>query len=190
MNVAIMLSLLNRNSSDKTTCCQCACQSLYSWAHCCHRRRWLGILHKESFACSPWCSIHRRIDKENSEAPAKLDKCAVNCLDKAAQTISIMRMICISLHVNVTFRVPLSGFLVVWSLLKFSLLPYCYATHMLLLHEGEILLPEDRWFSTIQIRQLLKCHYLPLKRHSYASPRDEISAFLHNSIFLEKLYFC
>lgn len=79
-----------------------------------------GILHKESFVCSPWCSIHRRIDKENSEASAKLYKCAANCLDKAAETISIMRMICLSSHVNVTFLVPLSGFLVVWSLLPNS----------------------------------------------------------------------
>lgn len=159
---------LKPNSSDKTTYCQSACQSLCSWTHCSHRRsRWsCEILYqnksckstrqqtltnwrcKQWYTCVSW-SMCCQMSGWN---------CTVR--QHHADHLSIMLF-------DITIQGPLSDLWVgrcssVHQLQTCIALYCCYAAHELLLHDREIHSYEDQWcFSPIQTLQLLKCR--PLK---------------------------
>ncbi|GFT38074.1 uncharacterized protein TNCV_4103121 [Trichonephila clavipes] len=102
---------LKRDSSEKTTWCQSACQAL------CLCRRWFavrGILSKGTLARNPWCSRHQRTDEADISEPVAVDQCAANCLKEAARSFTAMRSRCRSPRADVTFRRPLPVFRVVW----------------------------------------------------------------------------
>ena len=107
---------LKRDSSEKTTWCQSACQALCSWAHCRRSHWWFalrGILHKRTLAHSPWCSRHRWIGKANISTLEAVDQHAINCLEEALQSFITMWRMCHSLRTDITFCHPLLVFQVV-----------------------------------------------------------------------------
>ncbi|GFU89929.1 uncharacterized protein TNCV_164141 [Trichonephila clavipes] len=106
---------LKRDSSEKTTWGQSACQALCSRAHC--RRRRLrfavrGILYTGTLARNSRCSRCQRID-EDIITPVAEDQRAANCLEKVVRSFIDIRSRCRSSPADVTFHRPLPIFRVV-----------------------------------------------------------------------------
>ncbi|GFX27958.1 uncharacterized protein TNCV_773431 [Trichonephila clavipes] len=107
---------LKRDSCEKTTSCQSACQAQCSRAHYRRRRRWFtvrGILYKGTLARNIRCSRRRRIEEVGISTPVAIDQPAANCLEEAVRSFTTMRSRCRSSRADVTFRHPLPGFRVV-----------------------------------------------------------------------------
>ncbi|GFX26616.1 uncharacterized protein TNCV_4536271 [Trichonephila clavipes] len=100
---------LKRDSSEKTTWCQSACQAQCSWAHCKRSRRWFavsGILYKGTLVLNPRCSRRQRIDEVDIITPVAVDQHAANCLEEAVRSFTTMRSRCRSSCADVIFRRP------------------------------------------------------------------------------------
>ncbi|GFV41954.1 uncharacterized protein TNCV_3229061 [Trichonephila clavipes] len=107
---------LKRDSSEKTTWCQSACQALCSSAifRCSHRLSAMrGILYKGILTHNPWCSRHRRINEAGISASVAVDQRAVNCPEDVIRPFTVMRSRCRSSRTDVTFLHPLPVFRVV-----------------------------------------------------------------------------
>lgn len=65
-------------------------------------------MYKGDLACSPQCSRRHRINDVGNNMPVAVVQCAANSLDEPVQSVSAMETLCISYHVDVIFRVPLS----------------------------------------------------------------------------------
>ncbi|GFX56700.1 uncharacterized protein TNCV_494481 [Trichonephila clavipes] len=90
---------LKRDSSEKTTWCQSACQALFSRVHCRRNRRWFAlkeILYKGTLARNPRCSRRRRIDEADISTPVEVQR-AANCLEEAVRSFTAMQSRCRSL---------------------------------------------------------------------------------------------
>ena len=85
---------LKRDSSENTTYCQSARQSLRWFAHCSQRRRWFsvrGILQKGVLAHSPRCSRRLQIDEAHNETPVAINHCAANRLEEVVGSVHMTR---------------------------------------------------------------------------------------------------
>ncbi|GFV72527.1 uncharacterized protein TNCV_2763911 [Trichonephila clavipes] len=72
---------LKRESSERATWCQSACQALCSWVYCRRSRQWFAvrrILYKDTLARNPRSSRHRQIDEADISLPAAVEQHAAN----------------------------------------------------------------------------------------------------------------
>ncbi|GFW99610.1 uncharacterized protein TNCV_3418431 [Trichonephila clavipes] len=107
---------LKRDSSEKRTWCQSACQALCSSALCRPSRRLFvvrEILYKGTLARNLRCRRRQRIDEAEINTPIAVDQRAADCLEEAVWLITAMWSRHRSSRADVTFFRPLPFFRVV-----------------------------------------------------------------------------
>ncbi|GFU22094.1 uncharacterized protein TNCV_4300751 [Trichonephila clavipes] len=93
---------LKRDSSEKTTLCQSACQALCSGAHCRSSRKWFVV--RGTLACNSRCSRRRRIEEADISTPVAVDQGVANCLEEAVRLFTSLQSRGRSSRADVTFR--------------------------------------------------------------------------------------
>ena len=141
---------MKRDSSEKTTWCQSACQTLCSCAHCrrsCQYFAVRGILYNDTLIRSPRCSRCRHINKADISTPVTVDQRAANCLEEAVRLFIALqnrfRSLMMSLSVFHCQFFELFGARQSTAT-KLASLWNCSAAHELLLRDRKILLLAGR----------------------------------------------
>ena len=165
---------LKRDSSEKATWCQSACQALCSWAHCKRCHLWFavrGVGYKGTLARSPRCSRHQSIGEDDNSIPVAVNRRFANFLEKTLLWFTAMQSRCRSLCADVIFCRLMTIFQVFrcwsvnWFQTRITVKLFCCT-------QFSYSLIETSFFSkannppTFKLHKLLKFLLFPTWRHS------------------------